>query len=76
MGIITKAVICNLKKALEDTNTTLKLLKDIESCCSVGFRNPYIRKHLDYIDTAKLELEKLHYTIEKSLKEELKYDQT
>ena len=74
MGIITEAVICNLKKALEDTNTTLKLLNDIESCCSVGFRNPYDRKHIEYIDNSKLELGKLHYTIEKLLKEELKYE--
>lgn len=73
MGIITEAVICNLKKALEDTETTLNTLKDIESCCRVGFRNPYDKKHQDHIDSVKLALHELHSCIDKLLKEELKY---
>lgn len=74
MGIITEAVICNLKKALEDTKTTLKVIDDIESYCSVGFRNPYDRKHQEHLNNAKLALHELHSKIDESLKEELKYE--
>ena len=74
MGIITEAVICNLKRALEDTKTTLNTLKDIESCCRVGFRNPYDKKHQEFIDSAKLALQELHSNIDELLKEEIKYE--
>ena len=74
MGIITEAVICNLKRALEDTKATLNTLKDVESCCRVGYRNPYDKKHQECIDAARLALQELHSNIDESLKEELKYE--
>jgi hypothetical protein len=74
MGIITEAVVCNLKFSLDSIKEASRCINDAESCCKVGFRNPYIRTHMEKIDIIKKALKELEDEVSKQLELERKYE--
>ena len=73
MGIITLAVICNLKASIKNTKEILEKLEDIEETCQIAFRNPFSKKHERQILNAKKSMNDLLKELKKTLDTELKY---
>jgi hypothetical protein len=75
MGIITEAVISNLKLSLEKTTQISNDLSTIESCCSIGFREPFGRRSVHIkLENAKNAIAELQKDLSSQLELERKYE--
>lgn len=74
MGIITLAVICNIKASIKNTKEVLAKLDEISQTNSIAFRNPFDRSsHVKQVEDAKKSMTNLLIELEKTLAREMQY---
>ena len=74
MGIITLAVICNIKASIKNTKEILEKLDELSQTNSVAFRNPFDKSsHIKQVEHAKKSMVELLVELEKALAREMQY---
>lgn len=74
MGIITLAVICNIKASIKNTKEILTKLDEVSQTNAVAFRNPFDKSsHKKQVEEAKKSMTNLLIELEKALAREMQY---